>query len=92
MNGDVKSDLYTLVFKNVEQIEDFHRRILRLQQEIMLSGEIAPPNRLLFQYTKVLKNIEKLRAFIAPNMTYLITFLDNNGKSAVYTGGDIHGI
>ena len=25
-------------------------------------------------------------------MTYLITFLENNGKSAVYTGGYIHGI
>ena len=35
---------------------------------------------------------EKLRAFIAPKMTYLITFLDNNRKSAVYTGGDTNGI
>ena len=25
-------------------------------------------------------------------MRYVNTFLDNNGKSAVYTGGDIHGI
>ena len=41
---------------------------------------------------KSLTNIDKLRAFIAPKMTDLITFLDNNGKSAVYTGGDIHGI
>ena len=39
---------------------------------------------------KELTNSEKLRAFIAPNMTYLITFLDNNGKSAVYTGVYIH--
>ena len=35
---------------------------------------------------------EKLRSFVAPNMTDLITFLENNGKSAVYTGGYIHGI
>ena len=27
-----------------------------------------------------------------PNITYLITFLDNNGRYIVYTGGDIHGI
>ena len=58
----------------------------------MLSGEIVSPTRLLFQYMKALTKSEKLRAFIAPNMTDIITFLDNNGKSAVYTGGDIHGI
>ena len=38
MNGDVESDLATLAFKNGEQLEDFHSRILILQQEIMLSG------------------------------------------------------
>ena len=58
----------------------------------MLSGEIISPTRLLFHYIKALTKSEKLRAFIAPNMTDIITFLDNNGKSAVYTGGDIHGI
>ena len=77
---------------NGEQLEDFHSRILRLQQEFMLYGEIVSPTRLLFQYMKALTKSEKLKAFIAPNMTDLITFLDNNGKSAVYTGGDIHGI
>ena len=35
-NGDVKYDLATLVFNNGEQFEDFHGRIIRLQQEIML--------------------------------------------------------
>ena len=39
MNGDIHSDLSTLAFRNGEQLEDFHSRILRLQQEIMLSGE-----------------------------------------------------
>ena len=38
MNSDVKYDLATLDFNNGEQIEDFHGRILILQQEIMLSG------------------------------------------------------
>ena len=92
MNGDVQSDLATLAFKNGEQLEDFHSRILRLQQEIMLSGEIVSPTRLLFQYMKALTKSEKLRAFIAPKMTDLITLLDDNGKYDVYTGGDIHGI
>ena len=41
---------------------------------------------------KALTKSEKLKAFIAPKMTDLITFFDNNGKSSVYTGGDIHGI
>ena len=49
MNGDVQSNLSTLAFKNGEQLEYFHSRILRLQQEIMLSGEIVSPTRLLFQ-------------------------------------------
>ena len=57
----------------------------------MLYGEIVSPARLLFQYMKALTNSEKLKAFIAPKMTDLITFLDNNGKSAVYEGGDILG-
>ena len=58
----------------------------------MLSGEIVSPTILLLHYTKALTKSEKLRAFIAPKMTYLITFLDNNGKYAVYIGGDIHDI
>ena len=41
MNGDVQSDLDTLAFNNGEQLEYFHGRILRLQQEIMISGEIV---------------------------------------------------
>ena len=48
INGDVQSDLATLAFKNGEQLEDFHIRILRLQQEIVLSREIVSPNRILF--------------------------------------------
>ena len=58
----------------------------------MLSGEIVSPTIILFQYIKSLSNIDKLRAFIAPKMTYVINFSDNNVKSDVYTGWDIHGI
>ena len=92
MNGDVKSDISTLAFNRGEQLEEFHVKIIRLQQEIMLSGEIVSPTRLLFQYTKSLLKSDKLRYFIAPKMTDLIKFLDNNEKYAVYTGWDIHGI
>ena len=35
---------------------------------------------------------DKLKALIVPKMTYLITLLENNGKSAVYTGLNIHGL
>ena len=56
MNGDVQYDLSTLAFKNGEQLEDFHSRIIRLQQEIMLSGEIVSSTRLLFQYMKAITN------------------------------------
>ena len=38
MNGEIQSDLATLAFRNGEQLDDFHNRIFRLQQEIMLSG------------------------------------------------------
>ena len=31
MNGDVQSDIATLEFKNEEQLEDFHKKNLRLQ-------------------------------------------------------------
>ena len=33
MNDDVQYDLATLAFRNGEQLEDFHSRILRLQQQ-----------------------------------------------------------
>ena len=56
----------------------------------MISGEIVSPTRLLFQYMEALEKSEKIRYFIAPKMTDLITFLDKNGKYAVYTGGEIH--
>ena len=90
MNGDVQYYIATLALNNGEQLEDFYSRIIRLQQEIILSGEIISPNRLLFQYMKAFSDSDKLRDFIAPKMTYIITFPNNNGKSAVYTGGDIH--
>ena len=32
MNGDIKSDLATLAFKNREKFEDFDSRIIRLQK------------------------------------------------------------
>ena len=38
MNGGVQSDLATLAFKYGEQLDDFHRIIIRLQQEIILYG------------------------------------------------------
>ena len=58
----------------------------------MLSGEFFSPTILLFHYMKALSKIDKLSAFIAPKMIDIITFLENNGKYAVYEGGDIHGI
>ena len=58
----------------------------------MLSGEIVSSTRLLFQYMEALTKSDKLKAFIAPNMTDLITLLDKSGKFAIYDGGDIHGI
>ena len=44
----------------------------------------------MFQYIKAFSNSEKLKVFISPKMTDIITFLDNNEKSAVYNGGNIH--
>ena len=41
---------------------------------------------------KALSKRDKLKVFIAPKMTYLITLPDNNRKSTVYTGLNIHGI
>ena len=60
VNGDVQSYLATLEFKNGEQLEIFHIRILRLQQEIILSGENLSPTRLIFKYTKACSNSEKI--------------------------------
>ena len=41
---------------------------------------------------KAFSNSEKLKVLIAPKMKDIITFLDNNGKYAVYKGGNIHGL
>ena len=42
---DVHSGLSTLAFKNGEQLEFFGNIILRLQQEIILSGETIYPTK-----------------------------------------------
>ena len=49
MNGDVKSDLSNPEIKKGEQLEDFHSRIIILQQKITLSGETVSPTRLQSQ-------------------------------------------
>ena len=41
---------------------------------------------------KTFSKIDKLKAFIAPKITDIITFVDNNVKLAVYTVGNIHGL
>ena len=80
MNCDIQYDLSTLEFNNLEQLEDFHSRILRLQQKIILSGENVSPTRHLFQCMKAFLKSDKTKALIAPNTTDPITFPDNNGK------------
>ena len=50
----------------------------------MLYGETIYPKRILFWYTKALSKSDKLKAFISPKITDLVTFLDNNEKYAVY--------
>ena len=92
MNDDVQYNIANLAFKNGEQLEYFHSRIIRIQQEMMLSGEDFSPTRILFQYTKEFSKSDKTRAFIVPKMTGLIDLLDNNRKYAIYTGGGINGI
>ena len=92
INGYVQSDLSILEFKNGQQLEYFHIKIIKLQQEIILSGETLSPTRILFHYMKALSKSDKIKSLIAPKMKDIITFLDNNKKLAVYTGVNIHGI
>ena len=92
MDGGVQYDVSTLAFNNGEQIEYFHSIILRLQQEIIFSGETVYPTKIILQYMKALSKGNKLKALIAPKMAYLITLPSNNVKLAVYTGGNIHGL
>ena len=54
MKGGFQSYIATLVFKNGEHLEYFRSRILRLQQEIVLSVEIVSPTRPIFQYKESL--------------------------------------
>ena len=90
MNGDVQSDLATLTFKNVEKLEDFHSRIIRLQQYLILYGETISPTRLIFQCIKSLLTSDKLKSFMVPKMIDLIKFLENYRKLAVYKEVNIH--
>ena len=54
--------------------------MIRLQQETNLSGKTVSPTRFVFHYAKVFPKSDKLKEFIAPKITYLITFPDNNRK------------
>ena len=47
LNGGVRYDLATLVFKNGEQLEYFYSIIFRLQRENIFSGETVSPTRLV---------------------------------------------
>ena len=58
----------------------------------MLDGEIVSLIRLILQYKKKCSKSDKPISFIAPKMIDITTLIINNGKYAVYTGGDIHGI
>ena len=60
MDGYDQSDLSTLAFKNVEQLEYFHGIIIRLQQEIILYRETISPTIIIFQYTKALPDRDKI--------------------------------
>ena len=64
-------------------------KILRLQQDINLSEETVYPIRLIFHYMKELPKRNKIKSLIAPKMTDLITFLGNNVKLVIYTGGTL---
>ena len=92
MNDDVQYDIAALEFNNGEQLENFHIIIIILQQEITLYGETVSPKRRFFKYIKALSKSNKLKSFIAPKMTDLITFLDNNRKYSVYKGVNIRGL
>ena len=92
MNSDVQYDLSTLIFKNWEQLEDFHIIIIILQQEINLSGESVYPTRLIFRCMKSLAKCDKLKEFLVPKMTDLIILRCNNGQLDIYTEGNIHGL
>ena len=81
-----------MALKNIEQLEYFHSRTLRLQHKLILFGETVSPKRLLLQYMRKLPKSDKLKEFIATKMADPITLLDNNGNSAVYIGENNRGI
>ena len=41
---------------------------------------------------KALSKIDKIKAFIAPKITYIITLLDNNVNLSIYVGEGIYGL
>ena len=84
MDGDVKSDLATLSFKNREKLEDFYSRILRIQQKTNLSVETVSPTIFIFHCIKVLSKNDKIKSFLFIKMTDLTTFLEKNGKLSIY--------
>ena len=84
--------MFSLTYPHWISITENNLNILILQQEINLFGETVSLTIFLFQYMNLLSKRYNLKVLIAPKMTYLITLLDNSRKSAVYTGGNIHGI
>ena len=46
----------------------------------MLPGETLSPTRLISHYMKAFSKRDKIKVFIAPKMTDLITFLYKNGN------------
>ena len=92
MNDDVQSDLYTLTFNNGEQLEYFHSRIIRLQQETNISGETVSSTKFLLQCMKEFTKCAKLNELIVPKMTNIIKFIYKNIRLDSYIKENINGI
>ena len=91
-NGDVQFESITLTFKQWEQLKDFHRKILILQQGIKLFGETVSTTRIILQRMKEFNNCDKAKAFIETKTIELITHLNKNGKPVFKTVVNIYDI
>ena len=92
MNGGVKSDLTNLAFKNEEQLECFSLYNYHTSTGNYPIWKTFSPNIFIFRYMKTFSKSDKIKAFIASIMSYLIRSLGNNRKLSVKTGGVINGL
>ena len=90
MDGDDQSNLSTLTSITENNLKIFTLEYSDLNSKLTSLDKLYPLKDFTSSKWMNMSKCDELKAFIALKMTDIITFIDNNGKLAIYKGLNIH--